>query len=106
LASENKNIDWKAVSHALRAALQTREILTLGTIRYPLADAPFLMAVKTGQLDYATQVAPALEKLMAEVEDLLDRSDLPERADAAYWERFICETLDAYRFRSSAIDPR
>ena len=98
LAAENKNIDWKAVSHALRAALQTREILTLGTIRYPLADAPFLMAVKTGQLDYASEVAPALEKLMTEVEDLLDRSVLPERADAAYWEGFICEILEKHRF--------
>jgi hypothetical protein len=28
LAAENKNIDWKAVSHALRAAYQTKEILT------------------------------------------------------------------------------
>jgi hypothetical protein len=98
LAAENKNIDWKAVSHALRAAIQIREILTLGAIHYPLADAPFLMAVKTGQLDYAAEVAPALEKLMAEVQELLDRSDLPARADDAYWERFICEVLAKHRF--------
>ena len=99
LAAENKSIDWKAVSHALRAAIQVREILTLHTIRYPLADAPFLMAVKAGQRDYATQVAPALEQLMEEVEDLLDRSDLPVQPDAAYWESFICDTLETHRFR-------
>jgi hypothetical protein len=106
LAARNQEIDWKAVSHALRAAIQIREILTLGTIRYPLADAPFLMAVKAGRLDYATEVAPALEKLMAEVEDLLERSTLPERADSAYWDRFICETLDAYRFTPPTRGPR
>ncbi|MBI5895370.1 MAG: hypothetical protein HZB24_04945 [Desulfobacterales bacterium] len=98
LAAQNQEIDWKAVSHALRAAIQIREILTLNTIRYPLADAPFLMAVKAGRLDYAAEVAPALEKLMTEVEALLERSGLPERADTAYWERFICETLVTHRF--------
>jgi len=29
-AAENRNIDWKAISHALRAAIQTKEILTTG----------------------------------------------------------------------------
>jgi hypothetical protein len=98
LAAENRNIDWKAVSHALRAAIQTREILVHGTIRYPLADAPYLMQVKAGRLDYASEVAPALEKWMDEVEALLDRSNLPERADTVYWERFICDTLEKFRF--------
>lgn len=97
-AAENKSIDWKAVSHALRAAIQVREILTLHTIRYPLADAPFLMAVKAGRRDYATQVAPALEQLMEEVTELLERSDLPEHPDKSYWERFICKTLEKHRF--------
>ncbi|MBT8340285.1 MAG: hypothetical protein HKP58_10320 [Desulfatitalea sp.] len=98
LAAENKDIDWKAISHALRAAIQTREILTVNTIRYPLRDAPYLKAVKAGRLDYLTQVAPALETLIEQVQGLLDRSALPEDSDGAYWDRFICETLDMYRF--------
>ncbi len=102
LAAENKSIDWKAVSHALRAALQTRDILIHNTIRYPLADAPFLREVKAGRLDYPTQVAPALESLMDEVERLLAESRLPEAADLAYWERFICETLEKHRFKCDA----
>ena len=36
LAEKNEGIDWKAVSHALRAAYQTKQILTEGTIIYPL----------------------------------------------------------------------
>jgi hypothetical protein len=36
LAAENKNIDWKAISHALRAAIQTKEILVNGTITFPM----------------------------------------------------------------------
>lgn len=97
-AAENKNIDWKAVSHAMRAAIQTREILTLGCIRYPLADASYLKAIKAGHLDYTTEVAPALSNLVDEVSHLLEQSDLPEQVDRTFWDAFICETLEKYRF--------
>jgi hypothetical protein len=98
LAAENKNIDWKAVSHALRAAYQTKEILTEKTITFPLKNASFLMKVKQGQLDYLTEVGPVLESLMEEVEHLARQSDLPERAESAYWNKFICETLEKELF--------
>jgi hypothetical protein len=98
LAAENKNIDWKAVSHALRAAIQTKEIIINNTITFPLKDAPFLMQVKEGELDYSTEVAPVLESLMDEVEKLVIESRLPERVDVEYWNKFICETLEKERF--------
>jgi hypothetical protein len=94
LAAENKNIDWKAVSHALRAAYQTREILTGKTITFPLKNAGFLMEVKQGRLDYLKVVAPALELIMEEVEDLARNSELPEEVDNAFWEKFVCETVE------------
>ena len=93
-AAENRNIDWKAVSHAIRAAYQTKEILTRGSITFPLANAAFLKRVKQGELDYRTEAAPALEALMEEVEALVRTSSLPEKADTDYWDRFICETLE------------
>lgn len=96
LAAENKEIDWKAVSHAIRATLQVREILTQGAIHYPLKDALYLKQVKEGRLDYLGQVAPRLESLMAEVETLLKNSPLPDNPDRGYWDDFICETLDHY----------
>lgn len=97
LAAQNKSIDWKAISHALRAAFQTREILIDGTIAYPLKDAPFLLEVKSGRLDYTAEVAPVLESLMEEVEQLASRSSLPEKVDIDYWNRFICEIMDTIR---------
>jgi hypothetical protein len=99
LAAENKNIDWKAISHALRAAIQTKEILLDCTISYPLKEAPFLLQVKAGQLDYTNQVAPVLESLMDEVEKLVNGSNLPEKVDIDYWDKFLCETLEKSRFR-------
>ena len=100
-AAENRNIDWKAISHALRAAIQTREILTAGTISFPLNDASFLLKVKSGQLDYTTEVAPELESLMDEVEKLVNESALPEKVDVEYWNSFICDALETIRFRMS-----
>lgn len=94
LAAENKNIDWKAISHAIRAAIQVKEILTCNTITFPLKEADFLSKVKEGTLDYITEVAPVLENLMEDVEKLASKSTLPERVDSAYWDKFICETLE------------
>ena len=50
-AAENKNVDWKAVSHALRAAIQVKQIVTQNTIIFPLKEARFLMEVKEGCID-------------------------------------------------------
>ena len=98
LAAENRNIDWKAVSHALRAAYQTREILTENSLIFPLKMAPFLMKVKKGELDYLTEVAPVLESLMEEVEELSLSSSLPETVDRKFWDQFICDAVESEIF--------
>ncbi len=98
LAAENKNIDWKAVSHALRAAYQTKEILTENTITFPLKSAEFLRKVKQGKLDYLSEVGPVLETLMEEVERLALASNLPESVDRKFWDQFICDTLERELF--------
>jgi hypothetical protein len=98
LAAENKNIDWKAVSHALRAAYQTREILTENNLVFPLKAAPFLLKVKQGELDYLTEVAPVLESLMEEVEALSLSSTLPEAVDRKFWDQFICDAIESELF--------
>ena len=98
LAAENRNIDWKAVSHALRAAYQTRQILTENSLIFPLKMAPFLMKVKKGELDYLTEVAPVLESLMEEVEELSLSSSLPETVDRKFWDQFICDAVESEMF--------
>jgi hypothetical protein len=101
LAAENRDIDWKAVSHALRAAFQIKEILTAATITFPLKEARFLLQVKEGRLDYLTEVAPALERIMEEVEELAAKSSLPETVDRAYWDKFICDAMERELFSCS-----
>lgn len=93
-----KNLNWKAVSHALRAAYQTKEILTENTINFPLRTADFLIKVKQGKLDYLSEVGPVLEMLMEEVENLALTSSLPERVERKFWDLFICEKLERELF--------
>jgi len=101
LAAENKGIDFKAVSHALRAAYQVKELLTKNTITFPLKEAAFLREVKQGKLDYLKEVAPKLEALMDEVEILSENSALPEKSDRKFWDRFIIDVVEMNVCKSS-----
>jgi len=101
LAAENKGIDWKAVSHAMRAAIQTKHILTQGTIVFPLPEAALLLKIKQGQLDYTTVVAPMLEDMMSEVEELSAASALPEKADRRWWDDFLLRAVEDHLWRYS-----
>ena len=96
LASETNSYDWKSISHAIRAAIQVKELLTAGTITFPLKEADFLRKVKVGELDYKTVVAPHLETLMDELEILSAKSSLPEEVDKAYWDIFVIDMICYY----------
>lgn len=88
-AEKNEGIDWKAVSHACRAAIQVRELFLRDTITFPLQNAKLLKEIKSGILSYSNFVAPYLEDLMTEVEELSKNSHLPEKVDTEYWDDFI-----------------
>jgi len=91
--ANNKNIDWKAVSHAMRAAYEIKSIYLKNTIIFPLPEADYLKKVKLGFLDYKSEVAPTLEKLMDEVERLSEESNLPEKVDQKFWNDFIIDVM-------------
>ena len=94
LAAKNEGIDWKAISHAVRAALQVKEILVDNTITFPLKDADTLLKIKQGKLDYLTEAAPILESLMDEVEELSLKSSLPAKVDQKYWDDFLIKVIE------------
>lgn len=98
-AAANQGIDWKAVSHALRAAYQVKEILTEGKITFPLKEADYLRQVKQGQHHYLNEVAPRLEWLMDEVESLAAKSTLPESCDRKWWDRWLRGVTGAEMFK-------
>lgn len=93
-AAENKGIDWKAVSHAFRAAYQVRHILKRGGYSYPLPETDIIREVKSGQTDWFSVVQPELEELMDEVETLSRESSLPEKPDRSFWDRWLMDVLE------------
>jgi len=100
LAAQNKGIDWKAVSHALRAAYQVRQLLVEGTIVFPLKEANYLRKVKQGLTNYASDAAPTLERVMEEVEGLSLKSTLPEKSDYKFWNNFLEEKVRKHVLQS------
>lgn len=91
LAKDNGGIDWKAVSHALRASYQMLGILRDGDFEYPLPQTQFLLDVKQGKLDFVTQVQPELEQAIEETEALAAASNLPQKVDRNYWDKKLLE---------------
>ena len=52
LAMENKGIDRKAISHALRSICQMKELLLDGFIKFPLVESAYLLNIKLGDHDW------------------------------------------------------
>jgi len=95
MAMENKGIDWKAISHAFRAAYQTKQLLTENTITFPLKQAKFLREVKEGKCNYQ-DIYPELENLINEIEILSQKSSLPEKVNRKYWNMFLINEVEYY----------
>lgn len=93
LAELNEGVDWKAVSHAFRAAYQVKHILLDGGYTYPLPETPFIKLVKSGALSFMNEVGPKLEELMEELEVLSEKSDLPKHTDRKFWDEWLLEVL-------------
>lgn len=81
LASKNKNIDWKAVSHAIRAGYELYELYTTGKIKFPLKQASFIKEVKYGKHDFKKVVQPVLEEIIKMVENEAKKSNFPDKVN-------------------------
>ncbi len=94
LAEKNEGVDWKAVSHAIRAGYQLLGIFKDGDFTYPLPQTQYLLDVKQGKLDYKSEVADVLEGIVDEIESLVPTVNLPEKVDRNYWDKWL---LNVYK---------
>lgn len=92
-AANNEGIDWKAVSHAIRAAYEIKSILTKGDVTFPLEEADIIRSVKLGQMDFITEAEPLLTKLAGELEKLSLESKLPSMPDYDLAEEIVLECM-------------
>lgn len=87
-AEKDEGIDWKAISHALRATYQVMCIYTKGGFEYPLENAEFLRDVKVGVYTW-NQIKKILEVNVEEVMKLSTVSTLPDEVDTDYWNHWL-----------------
>ncbi|WP_244310914.1 hypothetical protein [Roseomonas mucosa] len=88
LAERQGGADWKALSHAVRVGQEAVELLGTGRLRFPLAGAEHLLAIRLGRVPLAEVVAE-IEGLVAAVEAAAAASTLPEYPDAAAAEALV-----------------
>ena len=69
-AANNSNIDWKAVSHAIRCLYQTEELLTTNMLHYPLKNAQELIDIKQGKRKWTNDVEDQLVDMLEHVKHI------------------------------------
>lgn len=92
-AEANEGIDWKALSHALRAGLQLQEIYSTGDLVFPLKEAEFIKKVKSGNIPFK-EVQEWLEICVDDVERLsiqASKNGMPSKVDMKFWDKFVEE---------------
>jgi hypothetical protein len=89
MAEENDGMDWKALSHALRAGYQAVHIYEDGDFDYPLPETELILKTKLGKADYLTEISPALEDIVRRVESAAEISDFPEVVDVEFWNEWV-----------------
>lgn len=62
-AEKSEGVDWKALSHAIRALNQMISLINTGKINYPLIEASMLKHIKNGNLTYPEVEALILDKI-------------------------------------------
>jgi hypothetical protein len=87
-AEKQEGIDWKALMHAVRVCKQSKELLTTGNITFPRPEAPLLLKIRKGELQYQT-VAEIIEVGLEEMEAAAKLSTLQKEPDIKFSEELI-----------------
>lgn len=90
-AEKNEGLDWKAISHAIRAGYQIIDLYTNGDITWPIKESEFILDVKLGKKHFTKEVAPIIDNLIVMVEKLAAKSSYPDKINTKYWNNYITE---------------
>jgi len=75
-ARDNQSVDWKALYHAFRVLQECEELMTYGTISFPLREAEYLLKVRNQE--YTPQ------ECFEMLENMYDSVSLHEKSEANY----------------------
>jgi len=74
-AEKNNGIDWKALSHAVRALSQMKQLINTGRIQYPLDNAEYILNIKLGNSSFK-EVEKLIYDGISEIDEKLNDPDL------------------------------
>jgi hypothetical protein len=95
-AKLNEGIDWKAVSHAIRAGYQLLEIYQTGDLRFPLKEADLILSIKKGERDFTSEVSPILDDVVARVESEAVKSSYPAKVNRSAVNQWLIEVYQRF----------
>lgn len=75
--NKNQNIDWKAVSHAVRSISQMEMLIDDGIITFPLKNSAQLILIKEGKADFSIVETIILDGLQNIKNKIMEISDAP-----------------------------
>jgi hypothetical protein len=82
-AMRNQRLDFKALSHALRALMQMEELLQTGRVNFPLASREELISVKLGKHTW-TELEPMILSRLKGVDELRDNAPFKGAFDSGF----------------------
>lgn len=88
MAEQNQGIDWKACSHALRAICQMEQLLTEGTITFPLKASEKIMRMKKGEIPW-TETENLISRGLSDLEEIAWDSRFTGKWDQSWVDRFV-----------------
>ncbi|MDR3363218.1 MAG: nucleotidyltransferase domain-containing protein [Desulfovibrio sp.] len=99
-AMRNQGLDFKALSHALRALMQMEELLRTGRIIFPLSGREELIAVKSGKYTW-NELEPMILSRLEAVDAMRQNVQMKGRFDLDFAEACVLDCYSNESFRAA-----
>jgi hypothetical protein len=96
---EGENVDWKALSHAIRITYQVLELSQKGTLTFPNEHAELLRSIKNGEVSL-NEATEALNDAFSKIDDAVNASVLQEKTpllESEFYEWKMAILVDLYK---------
>jgi hypothetical protein len=98
LKAKNNSYDYKGIYSAFRAIYSIKSILETGDLQFPLKQGDYLREIRLGKYHFINDgLQEHLDNLLLEVDNEIERSNLPDKAPKEFCDNII---LEAYNLKN------
>ncbi len=91
-AAEKGGLDWKAITHGFRTLFELKQLIVDRNLTFPIKEIDYLKELRQGKLNY-DEIIKYFNSETENVNNLFDKSDLPENPDFKFWEEFLYDLI-------------